>query len=86
MQTPTPIKSNAHHTLMSTEKLSQAIAASRDFLLGEQHPDGYWVSELESNVTITAEVLILYKIWGIADHFPLDKMQTYLWQQQREQG
>lgn len=86
MQTPIPVKPTAPTQTINTEALSQAIAASRDFLLGEQYPEGYWVSELESNVTITAEILILYKIWGIADQFPLAKMQTYLWQQQREHG
>ncbi|MGA1623711.1 MAG: squalene--hopene cyclase, partial [Synechocystis sp.] len=86
MQTPIPVKPTALTQTINAEALSQAIAASRDFLLGQQYPEGYWVSELESNVTITAEILILYKIWGIADQFPLAKMQTYLWQQQREHG
>ena len=66
--------------------LQTAIAASRAFLLGQQYPDGFWVSELESNVTITAEVIILYKIWGIADTKPLEKAKTYLLQQQRDHG
>ena len=66
--------------------LQTAIAASRAFLLGQQYPDGFWVSELESNVTITAEVIILYKIWGIADTKPLEKAKTYLLQQQLDHG
>ncbi|MBE9240623.1 squalene--hopene cyclase [Synechocystis salina] len=70
----------------STEQVRQAIAASRDFLLSEQYPDGYWWSELESNVTITAEVVILHKIWGTAAQRPLEKAKSYLLQQQRDHG
>ncbi len=70
----------------SLSGLSQAIAASQDFLLGLQAPQGYWWSELESNVTITSEVVLLYKIWGIASDSLLQKAETYLRQQQREHG
>lgn len=70
----------------STEQVRQAIAASRDFLLSEQYADGYWWSELESNVTITAEVVILHKIWGTAAQRPLEKAKNYLLQQQRDHG
>jgi len=82
MQTQVPVSTLSP----SLTDLSQAIAASRDFLLGEQSAVGYWVSELESNVTITAEVIILYKIWGIAATKPLEKAKTYLLQQQRDHG
>ncbi|MFN9173337.1 MAG: squalene--hopene cyclase, partial [Synechocystis sp.] len=82
MQTQVPVTTPSP----SSALLQKAIAASREFLLGEQHTDGYWVSELESNVTITAEVIILYKIWGIADTKPLGKAKTYLLQQQRQHG
>jgi len=68
------------------ETLSQAIARSQDYLLSLQYADGYWWSELESNVTITAEVVLLHKIWGTDHTRPLHKVETYLRQQQREHG
>ncbi len=70
----------------TTEQLHQAIAASREFLLSEQYPEGYWWSELESNVTLTAEVIILHKILGTAEQRPLAKAKNYLLQQQRDHG
>ena len=66
--------------------LSQAIANSQNYLLSQQYPGGYWWSELESNVTLTAEVIILHKIWGTDRPRPLHKAEKYLRQQQNDQG
>ncbi|HEY9825653.1 MAG TPA: squalene--hopene cyclase, partial [Stenomitos sp.] len=67
-------------------RLDAAIAASQQYLLGQQASEGYWWAELESNVSITAEVLMLFKIWGIDHRYPLAKIETYLRQQQRDHG
>ena len=66
--------------------VADAIAASQNHLLSIQYPDGYWWAELESNVTITAEVVLLHKIWGTDKTRPLHKVEAYLRSQQREHG
>ena len=81
-----PISSLSSHVTSSLPRLQTAIAASQNYLLAQQYPEGYWWSELESNVTITAEVILLHKIWGTDQARPLHKAETYLRQQQREQG
>jgi squalene-hopene/tetraprenyl-beta-curcumene cyclase len=67
-------------------KLDRAIARSQEHLLNIQDPDGYWWGELESNVTITAEVVLLHKIWQTDKTRPLAKAEAYLRSQQREHG
>jgi squalene-hopene/tetraprenyl-beta-curcumene cyclase len=66
--------------------LADAIKKAQDYLLSIQKPDGHWVAELESNVTITAEILLLHKVWGISEKLPLAKIETYLRSQQRDHG
>ena len=66
--------------------LNSAIAASQDYILGQQNPEGYWWSELESNVTMAAEVVLLHKIWGTDKERPLHKVEAYLRSQQRGHG
>ncbi|MFQ5734537.1 MAG: hypothetical protein ACE5KM_21590, partial [Planctomycetaceae bacterium] len=39
--------------------LSLAIDRTRDYLLGEQHPDGYWVGELEGDTILESEYILL---------------------------
>jgi squalene-hopene/tetraprenyl-beta-curcumene cyclase len=67
-------------------QITEAIAASQNYLLSMQNPAGYWWAELESNVTITAEVLLLHKIWGTDQTRNLHKVETYLRSQQRQHG
>ena len=67
-------------------RIDEVIGKSQDYLLSLQNPAGYWWAELESNVTITAEVVLLHKIWGTDQQRPLPKAETYLRRQQREHG
>ncbi len=67
-------------------QVERAIAASQRYLLGQQYAEGYWWTELESNVTITAEVVLLHKIWGTDRQRPLHKAEPYLRSQQRDHG
>lgn len=71
---------------VTLSKVPAAIAASQNYLLSIQYPDGYWWGELESNVTITAEVVLLHKIWGTDNYQPLHKIEKYLRSQQRANG
>ena len=70
----------------TTARVAKAIAASQNYLLSIQYPEGYWWAELESNVTITAEAVLLHKIWESDKQRPLHKVETYLRQEQREHG
>ncbi|MEH1929638.1 squalene--hopene cyclase [Nostoc sp.] len=71
---------------VKVNQVATAIAASQEYLLSLQNPAGYWWGELESNVTITAEVVLLHKIWGTDQRRPLDKVEAYLRQEQRQHG
>ncbi|MFM6277416.1 MAG: hypothetical protein ACKN9K_03705, partial [Dolichospermum sp.] len=46
---------------VKVKQVVDAITASQKYLLSMQNRDGYWWAELESNVTITSEVVLLYK-------------------------
>ena len=71
---------------LSITSIKQAIAESQKYLLQQQYEDGYWWAELESNVTITAEVVLLHKIWETDTTRPLEKVEPYLRSMQREHG
>ena len=70
----------------ATLELDNTITAAQNALLAQQSNDGYWWANLESNVTITAEAILLHKIWGTDSDRPLHKFETYLRRQQREHG
>jgi squalene-hopene/tetraprenyl-beta-curcumene cyclase len=73
-----------------TEDLGELAAGTldraRDHLLGLQDPRGWWIGELETNVTMDAEDLLLRHFLGILT--PTDLKETAAWirSQQREDG
>lgn len=71
---------------ITPRSLEEAIAISQNHLLKIQYPDGYWWAELESNVTITSEVVLLHKIWGTDQERPLHKAEKYLRSMQKDHG
>ncbi len=72
--------------LPSREELQEAMRRAQARFLAEQSPEGWWWYELESNVTITAEYLMLFRFLGIEDHVKEQKMARYILSQQREDG
>jgi len=49
----------------SLSRLQKAVARASAAMLKLQHPEGYWWAELQSNVTITAEYLMLHRFLGL---------------------
>lgn len=68
------------------ERLDLAINKSRNFLLSRQTEEGYWVDELESNATITAELVFFMHFTETVDLEKQKKITNYLLHTQREDG
>ena len=65
-----------------TEALDRAV----DWLLERQSPEGWWTAELETNVTMTAEHVLLLRFLG-ADLEPVRKgAAVHLLNHQRRDG
>jgi squalene-hopene/tetraprenyl-beta-curcumene cyclase len=71
---------------LSTESVRDALARAVDALFARQQNAGYWWAELQSNPSITAEVLLLHHIWGSFDRVPRARAEHYFRSQQREHG
>jgi squalene-hopene/tetraprenyl-beta-curcumene cyclase len=66
--------------------LDDAIARASDALFRLQDPSGFWWAELQSNVTITAEVVLLHHIWGTFERVPHAAAEAYFRGEQRAHG
>ncbi len=66
--------------------LEGSIRKAREYLLDIQYPAGFWWGELESNVTITAEHLLLTHILRIGDQNLWEKIANYLFEKQLSSG
>jgi squalene-hopene/tetraprenyl-beta-curcumene cyclase len=63
-----------------------AVRRATDALFRKQHADGYWWAELQSNVSITAEVILLHHVWDVFDRVPAPQAEAYLRGEQRAHG
>jgi len=72
-------------TAVATE-LDRTLDAAVGRLLALQHPGGWWVGELESNVTITAEHLFFLEFMGLRDEETTFGIMSELLAQQRTDG
>ena len=66
--------------------LASALERAVRYLRSLQRADGYWWGELESNVTITAEHLLLMRFLGEDDPGREQRIATYLLDRQRADG
>jgi squalene-hopene/tetraprenyl-beta-curcumene cyclase len=67
--------------------LEHAVSKATDALLAAQHPDGYWLYELEADATIPAEYVLLVHYLGEEADIKLEaKIGRYLRRIQREDG
>ena len=67
-------------------RLDEAICKSRNYLLSRQAEEGHWVDKLESNATITAELIFFMYFTNTVDLEKQAKFVTYLLHKQREDG
>jgi squalene-hopene/tetraprenyl-beta-curcumene cyclase len=66
--------------------LDRAIEKAQTALLGQQTQEGYWWATLESNVTMTAEAVLLHKLYGTDVDRPMQKALNYLRDHQCKNG
>ena len=67
-------------------RLDEAIYRSRDYLLSQQTEGGYWVDKLESNATITAELIFFMYFTDAVDLAKQEALANYLLYKQRQDG
>src|SRR6516165_9377812 len=63
-----------------------AISMSREFLLSEQHLDGYWCGELEADSMLEADYIFLHKLLDSGDPDRLRRAFTEMMRYQNDDG
>ena len=66
--------------------VTDAVARATEAAFALQRPDGAWWAELQSNVTMTAELILLHRIWGTFERVPRADAERYFRGEQRAHG
>src|SRR4029077_5797656 len=70
----------------SEEVLRNSVATARNALLGLQHPDAYWVFELEADCSIPAEYVLMMHFMDEIDEALQAKIAVFLRSHQAAHG
>ena len=79
-------RGDSFSSIDSTGSLRQAIFRTQQWLIGQQHADGFWVAELEGDTILESEFLLLLAFLG-EEQTPLaKKCGRYLLEKQTAGG
>jgi squalene-hopene/tetraprenyl-beta-curcumene cyclase len=67
-------------------EVDTAILHSRDYLVSQQHPDGYWCGELEADAMLEADYIFLHTLLESGDPGRLRRALAEIWRYQNEDG
>ena len=70
----------------AAEDLDRGLERTRDWLLDQQRPDGYWVGELEGDTILESEYILLMAHLGREREEVCLKLGKYLFDQRRPEG
>jgi squalene-hopene/tetraprenyl-beta-curcumene cyclase len=71
---------------LGLEHVVEGIERSKDWLLGLQHPDGYWCGELEADSMLESDYIFVHTLLGTGDRGRMERAVNEILRQQNEDG
>ena len=66
--------------------VSEGIARATDWLLAQQHPDGYWCGELEADSMLESDYIFMHTLLGTGDRCKMERAVNEILRHQNEDG
>jgi len=67
-------------------RVASAIDGARNWLLSQQHEDGYWCGELEADSTLESDYILMHTLLGTSNQERFQKCTNYILRHQNEDG
>jgi squalene-hopene/tetraprenyl-beta-curcumene cyclase len=71
---------------LGMEHVAEGIRRSVEWLLGQQHEQGYWCGELEADVMLEADYIYVHMLLGTGDHGKMERCINEILRQQNADG
>jgi len=68
------------------DEVSGGIGRATDWLLGLQHPDGYWCGELEADSMLESDYIFMHTLLGTGDRGKMERACNEIVRHQKEDG
>ena len=67
-------------------EVAEGIRRSAEWLLNQQHPDGYWCGELEADSMLESDYIFMHTLLGTGDKGRMERAVNEILRQQNEDG
>jgi squalene-hopene/tetraprenyl-beta-curcumene cyclase len=71
---------------LGLDLIADGIARARDWLLDQQHPDGYWCGELEADSMLESDYIFMHTLLGTGDPGKMARAVNEILRHQNEDG
>jgi squalene-hopene/tetraprenyl-beta-curcumene cyclase len=71
---------------LALERVADGIGRARDWLLGQQHADGYWCGELEADSMLESDYIFMHTLLGTGDPGKMERAVNEILRHQNEDG
>jgi squalene-hopene/tetraprenyl-beta-curcumene cyclase len=71
---------------LGLDQVVKGIARAKDWLLGLQHPDGYWCGELEADSMLESDYIFVHVLLGTGDRGRMERAVNEILRHQNEDG
>ena len=71
---------------LGLEHVVDGISRAKDWLLGQQHEDGYWCGELEADTMLEADYIFMHTLLGTGDRGKMERAVNEIVRHQNDDG
>ncbi|HEY0309282.1 MAG TPA: squalene--hopene cyclase [Acidobacteriaceae bacterium] len=71
---------------LGLDAVRASITKAADWLMGQQHPEGYWCGELEADVMLEADYIYMHTLLGTGDPGKMKRAVNEILRHQNEDG
>jgi len=71
---------------LGLDHVVDGIRRAKDWLLGQQHPDGYWCGELEADVMLEADYIFMHTLLGTGEPGKMQRAMNEILRHQNADG
>jgi squalene-hopene/tetraprenyl-beta-curcumene cyclase len=68
------------------ERITQGVGRAKDWLFGQQHPDGYWCGELEADSMLESDYIFMHTLLGTGEPGRMERAINEILRHQNEDG
>ncbi len=71
---------------LGLDRVKEGLGRARDWLLGQQHEDGFWCGELEADVMLEADYIFMHTLLGTGDPGKMQRAVLEILRHQNDDG